>query len=283
MKGWIEVFSTGKHTSNNGHTKQWTESDLDMMVDSYSSDKHEAPVVIGHPQSNHPAYGWVEGLKRTGKTLLAKFKQVEPQFAEMVEKGRFKKRSISVYPDGTLRHVGFLGAQPPAVKGLKDISFGDEEAVTYEFQDMEETMPTVEELQKQLDDEKKKRLAAESEAKQNKARADKSESDFAEHQKKSKRKEIESFVEQGIKDGKILPAWKDQGLVEFMDSLQSHEETYEFSEGKKETPAAWFKNFLESFSEHPLFKEMTPPDKESKDDFAEEEKLGEEIAGTVNA
>ncbi len=51
----------------------------------------------------------------------------------MVKAGRFKSRSASFYhPDNPnnpkpgvyyLRHVGFLGAQPPAVKGLKAVEF----------------------------------------------------------------------------------------------------------------------------------------------------------------
>ena len=56
-------------------------------------------------------------------------KDVEPQFAEMVNTRRFPKRSTAFYtPDHPqnpkpgvwyLRHVAFLGAQPPAVKGLR--------------------------------------------------------------------------------------------------------------------------------------------------------------------
>lgn len=64
----------------------------------------------------------------------------------MVRAGRYKKLSASLYaPDSPanpspgawyLRHVGFLGAQPPAIKGLAPVNFaaGDEEGtVTVEF------------------------------------------------------------------------------------------------------------------------------------------------------
>ena len=131
---WIEVFKTGTHTDSSGNTKTWTEGDLDKIVKKYVPEEHEAPIVIGHPEINAPAFGWVEGLKREGKLLLAKFKQVVPEFADMVKKGLFKKRSISLYPDFTLRHIGFLGAVPPAVKGLTDIKFqADQNAIVYEF------------------------------------------------------------------------------------------------------------------------------------------------------
>jgi len=282
MKKWIEIFRTGKHTSQSGQTKNWTESDLDRMVSTYDPNNHEAPVVIGHPVTNHPAYGWVRKLKRSGSALLGKFSQVEPQFAELVEAGRFKKRSISVYPDGGLRHVGFLGAQPPAVKGLADIAFGDDGAETFEYGEKEADMPTIEELKKQLEKEKKARKKAEAEGAANKKKADKSQANFAESQAKAKKKEINDFVEQGVKDGKILPAWKKMGLGNFMETLDSQTETFEFSEGEKETPSGWFKKFLSSFSEHPLFEKMAAPDGDKKkqdSDFADDEKMAEDIAG----
>jgi hypothetical protein len=286
MKGWIEIFKSGTHTSSNGKTKSWSNGDLDKMVTSYSGENHEAPAVIGHPKSNDPAFGWLDKVKRTGNSLMGTFKQVAPEFAEMVKEGRFKKRSISVYPDGSIRHVGFLGAQPPAIKGLRDIDFSEDNeknADIYEFEEQQEAdMPTVEELQKQLEDEKKKREAAELKAKEAGAKADKSEADFAESRAKAKKKETADYIESGIKEGKILPAWKKQGLAEFMDDLDGQEETFEFSEGKKETRADWFKGFIDSFSEHPLFKEMAKKSDEDenqeKTDFAEADKLAEEMA-----
>lgn len=274
MKDWIEIFRCGTHTSANGTTKEWTETDLDKMVDGYGDGEHEAPVVIGHPQSNDPAYGWVDKIKRDGKLLLAKFNQVAPEFAEMVKKGMFKKRSIAVYPNGTLRHVGFLGAQPPAVKGLRDIAFSDGDAEIYEYAEKEAgVMPTVEELQAQLAEEKKKRAAAEEEAR-------KAKESFAEGQRLLKKKELLAFVDDGIAKGTMLPGWKKQGIVEFMQDLDGRSEVIEFAEGKKETVADWFSGFLATFSEHPLFKEMTRDEsgKKEQDDFAEDQKIADEIA-----
>lgn len=134
QESWMEVFRAGTHTSMQGVTKKWTEDDLDFAVASYRPDQHEAPLVIGHPKDNDPAYGWVEEVKREGDRLLVKPKQLDPAFREMVKAGRFKKRSISFYADGTIRHIGFLGAQPPAVKGLKDCQFAQGgDAVTVEW------------------------------------------------------------------------------------------------------------------------------------------------------
>lgn len=129
----IEVFRTGTHTDSAGNKKEWTEQDLDTIASKYNPAEHEAPVVIGHPKDNAPAFGWVEGLERKGSVLYAKTKDLVPEFVDMVKKGLFKKRSISLYPDMTLRHVGFLGAMPPAIKGLADVAFSDSEAMTIEF------------------------------------------------------------------------------------------------------------------------------------------------------
>lgn len=129
----VEVFRAGSHVDSKGQPHVFTEADLDRIAASYDPATHEAPAVIGHPKDNAPAYGWVEKVWRDGPVLKADFTDVAPEFADLVSNKRFKKRSISLYPDGTLRHVGFLGAVPPAVKGLKDVSFAEGEATTFEF------------------------------------------------------------------------------------------------------------------------------------------------------
>lgn len=128
----VEVFRAGSHVDSTGRPHTFSEADLDKIA-TYNPATHEAPVVIGHPEQNAPAYGWVSRVYREGPVLKADFKDVAPEFADLVKAGRFKKRSISLYPDGSLRHVGFLGAVPPAIKGLRDVAFAEGEAVTYEF------------------------------------------------------------------------------------------------------------------------------------------------------
>lgn len=133
----IEVFRTGTHTDSSGNTRTWTEQDLDMIVKKYDPSNHEAPVVIGHPEHNAPAYGWVESLERKGRSLWAKIKPTVNEFVDWVKRGLYKKVSIALYPDLSLRHIGFLGAMPPAVKGLQPPQFSDSEFSEYtiEFRD----------------------------------------------------------------------------------------------------------------------------------------------------
>ncbi len=123
MPKWFEILKAGTFTDSAGRSHTFSETDLDAIVSGYDPAQHEAPIVIGHPKSNAPAYGWIERLKRVGDTLLAAPKALVPEFVEMVNQGLFKKRSVSLFPDRTLRHVGFLGAAPPAVKGLSDVTF----------------------------------------------------------------------------------------------------------------------------------------------------------------
>lgn len=132
----IHIFSTGKHTANDGQTLSFDETHLAGCAAVYNPELHESPLVIGHPHHNLPAYGWVKGLEFADGGLSAIPDQVNPEFEEMVVSGAFKKISASFYkPDAPnnptpghlyLRHVGFLGAQPPAVKGLKPIEFSDD-------------------------------------------------------------------------------------------------------------------------------------------------------------
>lgn len=133
---WVEVFRTGTHIDSKGVTHTFGTEHLDQMVLNTAPDT--APIVVGHPKMDAPAYGWVQELKRDGDVLLAKFAQVDVDFAQVVEDGKFKKRSISAAKnaDGQLyvKHIGWLGAAAPAVKGLKDVQFSEsDDDVVMEF------------------------------------------------------------------------------------------------------------------------------------------------------
>ena len=143
----IHIFRPGRHTSMQGATIDFGESDLIATANAYDPARHEAPLVIGHPRADAPAWGWVGGLTADKGGLFAAPHQLDPAFAEMVRAGRFKKVSASFYtPDSPhnpvpgvyyLRHVGFLGAQPPAVKGLAPVNFAegdtDEGCISFDF------------------------------------------------------------------------------------------------------------------------------------------------------
>lgn len=142
----FDLFKAGKHTAMSGATLDFSEDMLKAAVAAYDPALHEAPIVVGHPKDNHPAFGWIKALEfgEDGK-VTAVPGQINADFAELVASGAYKKRSASWYlPDspanpkpGTLylRHVAFLGAQPPAIKGLKDVQFAEGEEGVVEFAD----------------------------------------------------------------------------------------------------------------------------------------------------
>lgn len=137
MSKLFEIFKAGTRTDNNGRTVTITEADVAQAAAAYDPKVHEAPLVIGHPKTDAPAYGWVGGLHADGGVLSADFAQMDDDFVGLVQSGRYKKVSASFYPPDSpsnpkpgswyLRHVGFLGAQPPAVKGLSAINFAEDD------------------------------------------------------------------------------------------------------------------------------------------------------------
>lgn len=141
----VPIFKPGKHIAASGAAVEFTEDDLRKSIAAYDPAIHEAPLVVGHPKDNGPAYGWVSSLSFNDGEMIADVSQVDESFAELVTAGRFKKRSASFYtPDAPtnpvpgvyyLRHVGFLGAQPPAVKGLREVAFAEDEGDVVEFAD----------------------------------------------------------------------------------------------------------------------------------------------------
>src|SRR6266568_8603312 len=145
----LQIFKPGTYVASDGRRYTFTEAQLAATAAAYDPAKGEAPLVVGHPESSKPAYGWVKSLSFSDQSLEAEPQQVEPAFEALLKAGRFKKRSASFYaPDAEdnpvkgvyyLRHIGFLGAQPPAVKGLREASFTGSAKSVIEFADMADT------------------------------------------------------------------------------------------------------------------------------------------------
>lgn len=141
----IEILRTGTHTATDGITQLTvTRDDLVALAAAYDPAMGEAPLVIGHPALNAPAFGWAKKLDVRGDVLFAAAGELDPEFRQAVKAGRYKKRSASLFTPNApgnpkpgslyLRHIGFLGAAVPAVTGLRDVSFAAADgAVTVEF------------------------------------------------------------------------------------------------------------------------------------------------------
>lgn len=149
----IHIFKAGTHRSTTGHEFAFSEADLAATASAYDPALHEAPLVIGHPKTDDPAYGWTKSVAVAADGLFAVPHEVQPAFSELVDSKAFKKISAKFYGKDDpanpvpgvyyLRHIGFLGAQPPAIKGLKGIEFsdaGDGIEFELEFSEAEDAM-----------------------------------------------------------------------------------------------------------------------------------------------
>ena len=135
MKKDIHIFSPGTQTSAQGVTREFTKKDLKEIADTYNPGVHEAPIRIGHEDNDKvPSWGWVKGVKLKGSDLYAEV-EFSPLMEEFVDNKLYTKVSASFYsPESkinpepgnwSLRHVAMLGAQPPAVKGLKGFAYSE--------------------------------------------------------------------------------------------------------------------------------------------------------------
>lgn len=135
LAGWVEVFKAGSHVDTKNRPITFSQADLDQMVENHKLGA--APAVIGHPKMDSPAYGWVAEYKRDGDSLFARFDDVNPAFEAGVKSGAYRNRSVSVFPDKDhgwrIRHVGWLGAKPPAIDGLKAVEFASSDDDAHEF------------------------------------------------------------------------------------------------------------------------------------------------------
>ncbi|WP_419741380.1 hypothetical protein [Ruegeria sp.] len=125
LDGWIDIFRAGTHTDAHGRRATWTQGDLAAIVGDYAG-ADPAPVVLGHPDTDGPAMGWVSGLRVTGDRLQARLSRLDAGFRAAVEAGRYGPRSVALAPLSTgwrLRHLGFLGASRPAIEGLSPSQF----------------------------------------------------------------------------------------------------------------------------------------------------------------
>lgn len=144
----LHIFRPGRHTPLQGGALEFSAADLAATAAAYDPAKHEAPIVVGHPALDAPAYGWVGSLAAQADGLFAGPREVDPAFADLVGAGRFKKISASFFSPNSpsnpvpgvwyLRHVGFLGAAAPAVKGLRSPSFAADESGVVEFGDWDD-------------------------------------------------------------------------------------------------------------------------------------------------
>lgn len=117
-----------------------TSEHIKGLAESYATSGVRAPVVVGHPKDNSPAWGWVLSCREDNDNLFCDI-DLSPEFFALVEKGYFRERSVAFYnrKPYVLRHLGFLGANPPAIKGLQELTFSDDDEYECIAMNIEET------------------------------------------------------------------------------------------------------------------------------------------------
>jgi len=141
----LAIFRVGRQAG------EMTEERVRAAVAAYDPALHEAPLVLGHPQHDSPAYGWVSSLNydESSHLVTAQPVRVQEALVEAVKAGSYRKVSASFYRPGVaenpapegyyLRHVGLLGGTPPVIKGLPALELaeaGDADIVTVEYADV---------------------------------------------------------------------------------------------------------------------------------------------------
>ena len=131
----LHIFKPGRWTTAAGEVIEFSQADIQATAQAYDPKKSKAPLVIGHPKIDQPAKGWTVALSASERGLFAAADKVDPEFAEAVRAGSYGTLSAKFYrpTDANnpvpgvwyLRHIGFLGAHPPGVKGLDDPEFSE--------------------------------------------------------------------------------------------------------------------------------------------------------------
>lgn len=246
----IEILATGTVAPMQGKPLPITEAMLRELADSYDPATLTSPLVLGHPKTDDPAYGWIDRVALEGERLVAYTSQVVPDLAEAVADGRYRTVSASLYPPThpgnptpgkwRLKHVGVLGAQVPACKGLQPLQLAEGDAdgvITVELADhrtTEEPIVTTKPTQA-------------SAAAPTVATVDLAEREAALSAREAalQRREDEQYVDGLVAKGHLLPHQRDRA-VDLMGQLDGTV-VIEFAEGDGKTSKATARDAFRAF------------------------------------
>lgn len=256
---WIEIARVGRFKDSGGNWQDFSLARLEKIARTYDPAKNEAPLVLGHPSTNGPACGWTVALKIVGEKLLAYMACVSEEIKAAVDNGLYKYVSMSLYPDGRLRHIGLLGAVPPAIDSLKAVSFSDEAAITINFAEGEQM--TIEELLKQVtelqaalaamkqekDEALKKQAETETALEKSKADGEKITAEFSTYRDGQEKAALSARLEKAVNAGKLTPAER-PAAEKTAEALRQAAKVTNFSSGN-ENP---LETYLQSIESRPV-------------------------------
>jgi len=131
----IVALKKGTFTSKNGKTVVIDDKKLDDIVAAtHNLEEEDFAITIGHPTGSAPAWGWInkKNVKREGDTLVlfAEEERLDKRFLKWLKEKLYKKVSLAFREDNSIHHLAFLGAMPPAVKGMPVTEFSGMEDIT---------------------------------------------------------------------------------------------------------------------------------------------------------
>lgn len=138
----VEIMRTGVWNRD-----KFTLAHLKAMAENFKKLDYRVPVKLGHTRDpGAPAYGWLANVRLAGEKLVADFTDVPAEIVEMIKKKMFDTVSSEIYfnllregktYNRALKAVALLGANIPAVAGLKplssSLSFDDDCDAVMEF------------------------------------------------------------------------------------------------------------------------------------------------------
>lgn len=277
-----EIFKIGKWAASTGLVDVTSEM-LDQVVTGYTElnsvvSGYGIPIKLGHNRRvGEPAFGWAENVRRDGDTLLADFTDVPPEIVDAINQKRYNAVSVELrngvafegksFPN-VLGGVALLGAEWPAVKGLRPISaFQDSEAVLALSQE-EEQMPnfTQEQVDAAVAVETAKLAAAVT-------RAETAETALSVFQDEAEKKAVALVIEAAEKAGKIVPANK-VATTAMAEALRVSVEPT-----KRAAALATFTAFIEALPKKVDFKEEAASDSQRPGD--DTTTAGDEVVAEV--
>lgn len=136
----LNIFRAGIRKTMAGEVIEFSAQDVARTAAAYDKRRHVAPLVLGHPAHDDPALGAVQTLRAKGADLYADV-SVSDKLMDMVKKDEYISVSSKFYRPTdvdnpvpgvfSLRHVGFLGAALPAIKGLDAPAFAEAGGVCF--------------------------------------------------------------------------------------------------------------------------------------------------------
>jgi hypothetical protein len=280
----------------------------------YDADKNPAPLVFGHPTNDSPALGFVSKARAAGSDLFLTLKNVAEDAVNAVREGRVLNRSIAFWdphhPSNphpgkfSIRHLGLLGGQAPAIPGMGRLKFSADDsaleadeapadAVVFAVDEptpvqiITEPKPGKKEFSMDLTPEQiadlQQRAAAgetaSAELAQLKADNEKRDREFAAAEKTRRETENAAVIEAAVTAGKVLPAEKDD-LTALFNALPVQAMTFSAGEVEPRQALAKFIDGKPKRGPENGKQPVTPQREFSADDSA---KKAEEALAAANA